>query len=315
MIGGGRWARVITRVLCEILPSSVSVSLHSLHNSEGVLKWTNSQNLRERIHVFPDWPKFVIGDSCAIIVANSARDHYKSVKWALSQRIPVLVEKPVALTAKESEELADIASQNNSLLAAAHVFLFTRYIENFSKYLANAGALLSLRIEWTDPEIESRYGEPKYYDPSIPVFIDCLPHIVSILTIITREIPRDCEISKFMNGGACLELKMKLGDIGCSILLERNSDRRRRHIFALAGNRKIQLDFSMEPGFIMDGAETINADPDWCIKSRPVAHMLSIFLRWAAGGEFDPRLDVRTGIRACYLSDTILDKYRSAMKT
>ncbi len=170
-------------------------------------------------------------------------------------------------------------------------------------------------MHWTDPKFEYIDGEIKYYDSSLPIFSDCLPHILSMIGTLTHNLPDTCEMTKFQRGGACLELELGLGDIPCSIWLERNSDQRRRLITATAGEKILQLDFSKEPGIITDGSTTMVGDPDWDVMQRPVARMLTAFLKWVASDDYDSRLDIDIGLRACQVIDNTAHKYSSVMKS
>jgi hypothetical protein len=312
VIGGGRWARVLTAVLCELVPSSVGISVHSVHNAASMSAWAAERGFGRRLQVSSAWPQLDSSKPGPVIVANAARDHEKAIEWALSAGAPVLAEKPIALTAAASQRLATLARSRNARLAAAHVFLFARYLDNFSKLVAEAGPLRSLRVRWVDPRSESRYGEQKHYDPGLPVFADCLPHILSMVGVLARGLPPSCERLEVLNGGSHLELGLMLGEIPCDVQLARNGDRRQRSIEAVAGETTLQMEFSTEPGTILAGRTTRSADPDWEVKSRPLAGMLTAFLRWAAGGEFDDRLDVEIGLRACRVIDQTSGLYRSA---
>lgn len=311
VIGGGRWARVLTEVLCGLVSPSVTISVHSLHNAESMSVWAAARGLGNRIVLLSEWPQFLSAKSSAVIVANAARDHERAVEWVLSAGVPVLVEKPIALTASASQRLADLARSRNARFAAAHVFLFARYVDHFSRLVADAGGARFLRVHWTDPKSENRYGERKQYDPGLPIASDWLPHVLSIVGTLTPNFPGKCEVTKFLRGGAHLELDLMLGDIPCSIQLIRNSDRRQRIIEVTAGQKMLRLDFSKEPGIITCGAITMIGDPDWEVKKRPAARMLTAFLKWAAGSKFDSRLNVETGLRACHIIDQALGKYRS----
>lgn len=313
VIGGGRWARVLTEVLCGIVPPSVRISVHSVHNAKSMFVWVAERGLSERIHLSSEWPRFASARSSAAIVANAARDHERAVEWALSAGIPVMVEKPIAITAAASQRLVDMSRNRNTRFAAAHVFLFARYLENFSKLVADAGSVQFLRVQWTDPQSENRYGEQKQYDPSLPVFADWLPHVLSMVGTLMPGLPQRCEKLKFLRGGAHLELDLMLGDIPCSVQLIRNSDQRRRIIEVSAGQKMLQLNFSKEPGIITCGSATMVGDPDWEVKRRPAARMLTAFLKWAAGGECDSRLDVEIGLRANRVIDETLGLYRMAL--
>lgn len=312
VIGGGRWARVLSEVVCGLVPSSVEISVHSLHNAEAMSSWVSAQGLGHRVHVSPQWPKLLSVKSSAVIVANAARDHEWAVESAFNDRVPVLVEKPITLTAAASQRLANVARGRKVRFAAAHVFLFARYLDNFSRLVSEAGTIRSLRVRWMDPRIENRYGERKQYDPSLPVFADWLPHVLSMVGSLVPGLPQMCVGLDFRRGGAHLELELRLGDIPCSVQLVRNGDRRERIILVDAGRKTLQLDFSIEPGTITSGSSTVVGDPDWETKRRPAARMLTAFLQWAAGGEGDGRLNIDVGLQASQVIDQTLRMYRVA---
>lgn len=313
VIGGGRWARVLTDVLCTLVPPSTRICVHSRHNAGPMSNWISERGLGDRIHASSQWPQFDPGVSSAAIVVNAARDHEEAVERALSASVPVLVEKPIAPTAAASQRLAELARSLNVRFAAAHVFLFARYLERFRDLVARAGPLRSLRIHWVDPRDENRYGEQKRYDPSLPVFADCLPHVLSIAGVLTSNAPQICRELKLLRGGAQLELDLRLGAVPCSTRLARNADRRERFIEVIAGEQVLQLDFSTEPGIIICGSAASNADPDWATEKRPVARMLAAFLQWAAGGDFDNRLSVGIGVQATRVIEQATGMYRPAL--
>lgn len=313
VIGGGRWARVLTGVLCDLLPASIGISVHSPRNADGMSAWAAARGVTQRVRVSSDWPPSVSGGSTAAIVANAARDHERAIEWALSAGIPVLVEKPIALTGVTSQRLAELAHGRNSGFAAAHIFLFARYLENFAKLVAQAGHVRGVRVRWMDPESEARHGELKQYDPGLPVYADCLPHVLSIVGSLVPGLPQRCETLKMYRGGAHVELELVLGETPCSVQLVRNGDRRQRIVDVATGHATLQLDFSREPGVITSGSTTTVGDPDWEIEGRPVARMLTAFLQWAAGGTFDSRLDPEIGLRAMWVIDETAGMYKSAL--
>ena len=84
VIGGGRWARVLAEVLCNLVPPSSSISVHSRHNAGSMSNWISERGLGDRIHVSSQWPQFDLAVSHAVVVANAARDHEEAIEWALS---------------------------------------------------------------------------------------------------------------------------------------------------------------------------------------------------------------------------------------
>ena len=76
----------------------------------------------------------------AVVVATPMRTHYRLVRDALLAGKHVLCEKPLCETAKEAEELVELAADNDRLLMVGHVFLFNPAIEKL-KELVDSGEL------------------------------------------------------------------------------------------------------------------------------------------------------------------------------
>jgi predicted dehydrogenase len=314
VIGGGRWACAVAEKLCAIVPDSIGVSVHSRHNSRAVADWMAAHRLQQRVLVCSEWPRSA-ADANAVIVANAARDHEAAVDWALAAEIPVLVEKPLALGAAIAQQLIERARGRSLRLGAAHVFLFAAYLEKFAALAAREKDIRSMRVCWEDPRVETRFGDEKRFDPGLPVFADWLPHVSSMVGALLPGSSQRCEDLRLLRGGAHVELELAVGSVPCSVQLIRNGGRRRRVIEIAAAGRPLRLDFSTEPGRISCGVTTEDADPDWNARQSPLALMLRAFLRWAAGGRFDPRLDSEIGLRACRLIDETLARYDAALLT
>ena len=169
-----------------------------------------------------------------------------------------------------------------------------------------------MRVRWMDPRSENRYGDQKHYDPSLPVFADWLPHVSSILGALTPGSPQRCTKLELQRGAAAIEIDLALGDVPCSVQLVRNGDQRKRLMEVATAKGVLQLDFSREPGTIIVDSARTNGDPDWETAGRPAACMLAAFLQWAAGGEFDSRLDTTIGLRAASVIDQSWSLYRPA---
>lgn len=313
VIGGGRWSRVLTEVLCGLVPPFVRISVHSPRNAEAMSVWVTERGLEQRIHVSSGLPNFSSGSSNAMIVANAACDHEKAIEYALSKGVPVLVEKPLTLNFAASQRLADFARSQNTYFAAAHVFLFARYVEAFSKIITDENSIQFIRMHWMDPQSENRHGEAKSYDPGLTIYADWLPHITSMLGTLTNSQTQICEKLEFLRGGAHLKIDLLLGDIPCTLELERNGNYRQRVIEVTTQQQKITLDFASEPGTIIYDAKPTCGDPDWNNKPKPVARMLEAFLQGAAGGIRDARLDISIGLRASQVIDQASSLYHAAL--
>lgn len=69
------------------------------------------------------------------VVASPAVSHYKYAKFLLERKIPVLVEKPLAITAEQAMELVDLSVRNDTLLFVAQSECYNPLFLNFRKHL------------------------------------------------------------------------------------------------------------------------------------------------------------------------------------
>lgn len=307
VIGGGRWARVYLETLHAMLPPSVLLTAHAPHSAPALQAWASARSMDARLRVESMLPEFAADASAAAIVVNAARDHEAATSHCLARGVRVLLEKPMTTSASASHRLVDMARQLNVDLAAAHVFRFASYVDHFARRIAETGKARSIRIEWTDPAAEDRYGETKRFDASLPMFADCLPHVVSLLVAITKQQPDTARLIKWGRGGAAQQLLLSVGDVGCDVVFERNADRRRRTIDVVTDGGSLALDFSVEPGRIRAGDHECSGDAEWEQRRRPLAQLLLSFLGNSAR---EPRLSVEPALCAAELTDQLMVTYR-----
>lgn len=117
-IGLGYWGKNILRNLCEL------GVLHTAYDSD-------EETITERRKQFPDVNYAVSFESIlqnseikAVAIAAPASTHYRLVKQSLLAGKDVYVEKPLALTAKEGQELVDIAESNKRILMVGHILQY-----------------------------------------------------------------------------------------------------------------------------------------------------------------------------------------------
>jgi len=312
VIGGGRWARVLTEVLCTIITPPCRITVYTPHNLVGMLKWTSHKALQDQVTVTSVWPEFVGSEINAAIVVNAARDHEMVVTKLLLERIPVLVEKPVTLTGNATRRLINLASANNTYLAAAHIFLYASYHKKFAELVLDKTAIRKLIVNWIDPELENRYGENKQYDPGLTVVSDWFPHILSILSLYGPGYSCNIDTLGIQRGGAAVDINMEYGNISCQIHIERNGASRQRLISVITDTQSLQLDYSVEPGIVKVIDQEISGDKDWQKTERPSALMLKAFLKGVCSGPHDSRLDIHRALSANEAIDKVMTLYRSA---
>ena len=313
IFGGGRWARVIAGVVRDLLPTNTPLTLCSPRGAASLATWSVEQGYDGCIAVERNWPETFPSGQTAVIVANAARDHVAAGLWALERGASVLIEKPLALSLRDAHNLADSASRHKGLLAVAHVLRFTRYLTNFSNMLPAWRDVSSINLEWVDPAGEQRYGEAKQYDSSVPVFVDCLPHAISVLQSAFRQLPKLAGPPTVEDGGSRVTLPLMLSDRPCCVQLQRNGPSRLRRLSVKTSSGLLTLDFTVEPGVIFLGNQSFRGDHCWDSEVRPLAGLLNAFLTAASGGTVDSRLSLDTAFATCAIIDGVIADYRAAI--
>lgn len=68
------------------------------------------------------------------VIASPATTHYRYTKYFLERHIPVFVEKPLATTAEQAQELVDMATASGTVLFVAQSECFNPIFLNFRKH-------------------------------------------------------------------------------------------------------------------------------------------------------------------------------------
>lgn len=314
IFGGGRWSRILTEAVYEIVAPTIEINIYSPRNSKLMSEWLFEKGYSKRVRVSHTPPRFESKKKYAVIVANAARDHAVSVEMALNAGAPVLVEKPVTLSTFATQNLINMAHDKDVRLAAANIFLFTKWLENLTNYVSKVKEIRSIQVDWMDPKTEERYGEQKRYDPGLPIHMDILPHVISILGNLKPFSKGNCINLELLKGGAQIKLDMVFDDVPCIINLARNSSSRRRIIKLETDISSLELDFSGDMASLTVDSNANSNGFDWNEIPRPSIIMLSAFLKWAANGKYDQRLDIQNGLRANQIIDQTSLIYNDELK-
>lgn len=255
---------------------------------------------------FPILPK---GDA-AVIVANAAKDHARAAEWALESAVPVLVEKPLATSARDVSRLIDIAERRKTILAAAHVFLFAEYLARFGGMVRKESRPTRIRFVWSDTAGEERYGQIKIFDASVPVYMDVFPHILSAFRILWPKAPVSYVGLEADDQATKALVALEVAGAPCTVELDRQGERRVRLIQVSSDDAQLSLDFSTEPGTIIDRNGGQSADPNWDARPGPLSLELAAFLESAATGRVDPRLSPLLAAEASRLVDRMCSDRR-----
>ena len=100
------------------------------------------------------------------VIASPASTHYAYAKFFLERKIPVLVEKPLATSGEDAQELVDISLRNDTLLFVAQSECFNPIFLNFRKhFLAELNSLYAIR--GNSPEL-SHEGATEWPTKNVP---------------------------------------------------------------------------------------------------------------------------------------------------
>lgn len=69
-------------------------------------------------------PEELFGKVDFVHIAASTQSHFDLAQLFLQQKIPVLVEKPIAATIEQAEKLCELSEKNNTLLTVGHIERF-----------------------------------------------------------------------------------------------------------------------------------------------------------------------------------------------
>jgi len=310
VVGGGRWARVIIDTLLDITNPVLNIEIYSPSNHIFMNEWIALKKIKKRIKTIKKFPK-LFETAHIVIIANAPKNHYASSTLALKAGANVLVEKPVTLNYKQAIDLDNLSKKQKKIICASHVFLYASYLENFSKQIKQKGKIEKICICWQDTVVEKRYGELKNFDPGVPIILDCLPHIASIISKFTSiDFSYESIRLNISNGGSRVEIFLRNSIIPFEITIARNGLKRIRLVEIIIDKKINKIDFSIEPGEIEIENKKINGDFNWGVEPKPLKQLLLAFLHGDNSMKFDERLDFRFGIQISKLIDKSLKIYK-----
>jgi predicted dehydrogenase len=118
----------------------------------------------------------------AIAIATSVRSHFPMAKACLLAGKHVLVEKPLATSVAECQELIDLAERRGLVLMVGHTFLYSEPVRKIKEIVGNRD-IGDLRY------ISARRLNLGLFQKDINVAWDLAPHDISIILYIMEELP------------------------------------------------------------------------------------------------------------------------------
>ncbi len=122
-------------------------------------------------------------DLDALIIATSAKFHYAMAKQSLLAGKHTFVEKPMATSAAECDELIQLAAARGLTLMVGHTFLYSAPVRRI-KEIIDSGEIGELRY------ISARRLNLGLFQRHINVTWDLAPHDISIILYVTGMMPQ-----------------------------------------------------------------------------------------------------------------------------
>lgn len=219
LIGAGRWGRNYIKTLAAL--DGVRLARLASRNPERAA-------LVDPVCVISaDWRTLIdAGDLDGIIIATPPAEHVAMTAAAVAARIPVLVEKPLAMAIAEARQLLEQSRALRSLVMVEHTHLFHPAFEELCRQREGLGAICTIRGE---------AGNHGPYRTDVPVLWDWGPHDVAMCIAVTGGVPRVrsavCDERREVGGGIGESIRLNLewaGGVCADIRLSNIADRQRR---------------------------------------------------------------------------------------
>src|SRR5256886_9876881 len=118
----------------------------------------------------------------AVVLATPVQHHYSLAKASLLAGKHTFIEKPMASSSEQCEELIDIAESRGLVLMIDHTFLYSAAVRKIAE-IVDAGDIGDIRY------INSRRLNLGLFQKDINVAWDLAPHDISIILHILGEFP------------------------------------------------------------------------------------------------------------------------------
>lgn len=186
------------------------------------------------------------------VVASPASSHYDYVKFFLERKIPVLVEKPLAVTAEQALELVELSRSTDTLLFVAQsecynpLFLaFRRHLQVDLRNAVAARAAVGKTAESAPLDVKLEFRREHGFTErcrDVDVSLDLLIHDVSLFLNLfdARDVRPVDENPSRESSADCRRIALKVvsgefAGVEATLVANRNSDRDLRTVSVVFG--------------------------------------------------------------------------------
>jgi predicted dehydrogenase len=177
LIGCGYWGPNYVRVFNEIDDSNL-IYIADVDHAK-LTKLTKNSSIK----VTKDYKEILADDKVdAVVISTPSTTHYEIAKNCLLKGRHVLVEKPMTLSSKESEELIKIADSKKKVLMVGHTFMFNPAVQKLKEYIKDG----TLGDVYYISLVRTGLGPVR---KDVNAMWDLAPHDVSILNYLLDTTP------------------------------------------------------------------------------------------------------------------------------
>lgn len=179
VVGIGYWGRNLVRIFSDIAEVSICVHLGSPENE----RWLNENY--PAIDLTTDYESVISDPEIdAIVIATPIETHFQLARDALRYGKHVFVEKPLAESAEEAEQLVSLAEEVESTLFVGFIFLHHPTIRPLFQRGREIG------VEW------GRFSWDKFGEFNVNVFLDTVSHPIAVGLELFGSEPTAVEVDR-----------------------------------------------------------------------------------------------------------------------
>ena len=240
LAGAGRWGRNYIRTIAGL--GGVRLARVASGNPE------TKPLVPADCQVVGSWHELI--DAAALdglIISTPPATHAEIARAAIRQRIPVLIEKPLALSAADARGVRDLANQRGVYALVEHTHLFSPAFRALKGLLARYGGVR---------EIRSEAGNHGPYRRDVSVLWDWGPHDVAMCLDLMQAAPTTVTCSVEKRDGPAQTVSLALAfpsGVTASILLSNMRDKTRRFAVRCAKAELVYDDLSAQK-LLVDGS-------------------------------------------------------------
>ena len=229
-----------------------------------------------------------------VIIATPPASHAEIARAAILAGIPVLIEKPLALSAAEARAVRDLAAERRVFALVEHTHLFSPAFRALKGLVESHGGVREIRSE------ASNHGP---YRRDVPVLWDWGPHDVAMCLDLMQEVPASavCTVHdrSEKDGGTAETVTIALSfpsGVPAQILLSNTKDRMRRFSVRCADAEIVYDDLSAQKLFVDGRPVQVAGDLPLTVAVQEFAAAI------ASGGRDEGALDL--GVRVVEVLET-----------